>query len=246
MYQYLKPDSLGFRAWSYYLKSYKLLPNPIFYASLWCWLYQCSCLNLTQLSVFQLCKKHHFGIDKPEKVAQSPDESKFLMKTFSQIKSNVAVPIKKKVFLSLIDFTKIYLQNHTLPFSIFPTFKGFKVLAGFSFLCFVILLLFSIHPPTPVFPCLPGQGKQREGATGEAAAGWAVQDIHGLRLLLLQHDLRPDKQRAASGRLREDRPTPMETGLENKQDDGTHRYIVLVLNVREGRCVFQLQAAVSI
>ncbi|KAM9365096.1 phosphatidylinositide phosphatase SAC2 [Pholidichthys leucotaenia] len=44
----------------------------------------------------ELCKKHHFGIDKPEKLAQSPDESK-LMKTLSQIKSNVAVPIKKKV-----------------------------------------------------------------------------------------------------------------------------------------------------
>ncbi|XP_067465654.1 phosphatidylinositide phosphatase SAC2 isoform X2 [Thunnus thynnus] len=43
------------------------------------------------------CKKHHFGIDKPEKLAQSPDESKFLMKTLSQIKSNVGVPIKKKV-----------------------------------------------------------------------------------------------------------------------------------------------------
>ncbi|XP_040905499.1 phosphatidylinositide phosphatase SAC2 isoform X2 [Toxotes jaculatrix] len=45
----------------------------------------------------ELCKKHHFGIDKTEKLAQSPDESKFLMKTLSQIKSNVAVPIKKKV-----------------------------------------------------------------------------------------------------------------------------------------------------
>uniref|UniRef100_A0A8C9X6C1 Inositol polyphosphate-5-phosphatase F n=1 Tax=Sander lucioperca TaxID=283035 RepID=A0A8C9X6C1_SANLU len=45
----------------------------------------------------ELCKKHHFGIDRPDKLAQSPDESKFLMKTFSQIKSNVAVPIKKKV-----------------------------------------------------------------------------------------------------------------------------------------------------
>ncbi|XP_015236574.1 PREDICTED: phosphatidylinositide phosphatase SAC2 isoform X1 [Cyprinodon variegatus] len=44
----------------------------------------------------ELCKKHHFGIDKPEKLAQSPDESKFLMKTLSQIKSNVSVPIKKK------------------------------------------------------------------------------------------------------------------------------------------------------
>lgn len=45
----------------------------------------------------ELCKKHHFGIDKPEKLAQSPDDSKFLMKTLSQIKSNVGVPIKKKV-----------------------------------------------------------------------------------------------------------------------------------------------------
>ncbi|XP_062319959.1 phosphatidylinositide phosphatase SAC2 [Osmerus eperlanus] len=45
----------------------------------------------------ELCKKHHFGIDKPEKLAQSPDESKFLMKTLSQIKSNVGQPIKKKV-----------------------------------------------------------------------------------------------------------------------------------------------------
>uniref|UniRef100_A0A3B4A2I1 Inositol polyphosphate-5-phosphatase F n=1 Tax=Periophthalmus magnuspinnatus TaxID=409849 RepID=A0A3B4A2I1_9GOBI len=45
----------------------------------------------------ELCKKHHFGIDKPEKLAQSPDESKFLMKTLSQIKSNVGGPIKKKV-----------------------------------------------------------------------------------------------------------------------------------------------------
>ncbi|XP_077352544.1 phosphatidylinositide phosphatase SAC2 isoform X2 [Festucalex cinctus] len=44
----------------------------------------------------ELCKKHHFGIDKSEKLVQSPDESK-LMKTLSQIKSNVAVPIKKKV-----------------------------------------------------------------------------------------------------------------------------------------------------
>nr|XP_015203137.1 PREDICTED: phosphatidylinositide phosphatase SAC2 isoform X2 [Lepisosteus oculatus] len=44
-----------------------------------------------------LCKKHHFGINKPEKITQSPDESKFLLKTFSQIKSNVGVPMKKKI-----------------------------------------------------------------------------------------------------------------------------------------------------
>ncbi|CAB1312432.1 unnamed protein product [Coregonus sp. 'balchen'] len=45
----------------------------------------------------ELCKKHHFGIDKPEKLARSPDESKYLMKTLSQIKSNVGAPTKKKV-----------------------------------------------------------------------------------------------------------------------------------------------------
>ncbi|KAL8187262.1 UNVERIFIED_CONTAM: Phosphatidylinositide phosphatase SAC2 [Gekko kuhli] len=45
----------------------------------------------------QLCKKHHFGIDKPEKITQSPDDSKFLMKTFTQIKSNVSASNKKKI-----------------------------------------------------------------------------------------------------------------------------------------------------
>lgn len=44
----------------------------------------------------ELCKKHHFGIDKPEKLAPSPDESKYLMKTLSQIKSNVGAPTKKR------------------------------------------------------------------------------------------------------------------------------------------------------
>ncbi|KAM4703825.1 phosphatidylinositide phosphatase SAC2 [Rhinophrynus dorsalis] len=45
----------------------------------------------------ELCKKHHFGINKPEKISHSPDDSKFLMKTFTQIKSNVSAPNKKKV-----------------------------------------------------------------------------------------------------------------------------------------------------
>ncbi|KAM4031701.1 phosphatidylinositide phosphatase SAC2 isoform 2-T2 [Anomaloglossus baeobatrachus] len=44
----------------------------------------------------ELCKKHHFGINKPEKITQSPDDSKFLLKTLTQIKSNVSVPNKKK------------------------------------------------------------------------------------------------------------------------------------------------------
>ncbi|XP_075071640.1 phosphatidylinositide phosphatase SAC2 isoform X3 [Mixophyes fleayi] len=45
----------------------------------------------------ELCKKHHFGINKPEKITQSPDDSKFLIKTLTQIKSNVSAPNKKKV-----------------------------------------------------------------------------------------------------------------------------------------------------
>ncbi|KAM9282404.1 phosphatidylinositide phosphatase SAC2 isoform 2-T2 [Cariama cristata] len=45
----------------------------------------------------ELCKKHHFGINKPEKITQSPDDTKFLLKTFTQIKSNVSAPNKKKV-----------------------------------------------------------------------------------------------------------------------------------------------------
>lgn len=53
--------------------------------------------------LFQPCKKHHFGIDKAEKLAQSPDDSKFLMKTISQIKSNVGGPIKKKVLCAKLD-----------------------------------------------------------------------------------------------------------------------------------------------
>ncbi|XP_060698059.1 phosphatidylinositide phosphatase SAC2 isoform X1 [Hemiscyllium ocellatum] len=44
----------------------------------------------------ELCRKHHFGINKTEKITQSPDDSKFLLKTLSQIKCNVAAPIKKK------------------------------------------------------------------------------------------------------------------------------------------------------
>ncbi|XP_054019926.1 phosphatidylinositide phosphatase SAC2 [Dryobates pubescens] len=45
----------------------------------------------------ELCKKHHFGINKPEKITQSPDETKFLLKTLTQIKSNVSAPNKKKI-----------------------------------------------------------------------------------------------------------------------------------------------------
>ncbi|XP_036241332.2 LOW QUALITY PROTEIN: phosphatidylinositide phosphatase SAC2 [Molothrus ater] len=45
----------------------------------------------------ELCKKHHFGINKPEKITQSPDDSKFLLKTLTQIKSNVSAPNKKKI-----------------------------------------------------------------------------------------------------------------------------------------------------
>ncbi|ETE64236.1 Phosphatidylinositide phosphatase SAC2, partial [Ophiophagus hannah] len=43
------------------------------------------------------CKKHHFGIYKTEKITQSPDDSKFLLRTFTQIKTNVSSSNKKKV-----------------------------------------------------------------------------------------------------------------------------------------------------
>lgn len=82
---------------------------------------------------FQLCKKHHFGIDKPEKLAQSPDDSKFLSKTFSQIKSNVAVPIKKKVRL---------LFSHK-----FPVFYA-SIISRLLFLCFLKLTAF-FFPSSP-------------------------------------------------------------------------------------------------
>ncbi|XP_074447416.1 phosphatidylinositide phosphatase SAC2 isoform X2 [Larus michahellis] len=45
----------------------------------------------------ELCKKHHFGINKTEKITQSPDDTKFLLKTLTQIKSNVSAPNKKKI-----------------------------------------------------------------------------------------------------------------------------------------------------
>lgn len=45
----------------------------------------------------ELCKKHHFGINKPEKIIPSPDDSKFLLKTLTHIKYNVSAPNKKKV-----------------------------------------------------------------------------------------------------------------------------------------------------
>uniref|UniRef100_UPI00358EFBBB phosphatidylinositide phosphatase SAC2 isoform X2 n=1 Tax=Myxine glutinosa TaxID=7769 RepID=UPI00358EFBBB len=41
----------------------------------------------------ELCKKHHFGISKSEKLSPTPEDSKF-MKTINHLKSNV--PIKKK------------------------------------------------------------------------------------------------------------------------------------------------------
>uniref|UniRef100_A0AAQ5XXU7 SAC domain-containing protein n=1 Tax=Amphiprion ocellaris TaxID=80972 RepID=A0AAQ5XXU7_AMPOC len=59
----------------------------------------------------ELCKKHHFGIDKPEKLAQSPDESKFLMKTLSQIKSN------KNIVRLLDELYKIFMDSDSFYYS---------------------------------------------------------------------------------------------------------------------------------
>lgn len=98
----------------------------------------------------QLCKKHHFGIDKPEKLAQSPDESKFLMKTLSQIKSNVSVPIKKKVFL--------FRLICRLPYAL--TFKAHLLLLCFSYF---LLFSFSARPIqySPAFQVKENKEKER-------------------------------------------------------------------------------------
>ena len=74
----------------------------------------------------------------------------------------------------------------------------------------------SNHPtpshPKPVRPCLPGEGEQGARAHGAEATGRAVQGVHGLGLLLLQHDLRPHQHRPEAGRLRQVRLAPLETG----------------------------------
>lgn len=118
------------------------------------------CINLIENPIFQLCKKHHFGIDKPEKLAQSPDDSKFLMKTLSQIKSNVAVPIKKKVY---------FFRPSSKPcttFPVFHTFKSFEVLMGFLFCCFAFstsFFPFFTHPIqySPAFQVKENKEKER-------------------------------------------------------------------------------------
>ncbi|TNN25162.1 Phosphatidylinositide phosphatase SAC2 [Liparis tanakae] len=76
----------------------------------------------------QLCKKHHFGLERPERPAPSPEESKFLMKTFSQIKSTA--PLKKKVKENkekerlerrlLDELDKIFMDSDSFYFS--PTY----------------------------------------------------------------------------------------------------------------------------
>lgn len=121
---------------------------------------------MTENPLFQLCKKHHFGIDKPEKVAQSPDESKFLMKTFSQIKSNVAVPIKKKVFLCYTLYKNLFyhLQNHTLPFLSFPLFKALRFTQDFAFFALPTYRSFLSARPiqySPAFQVKENKEKER-------------------------------------------------------------------------------------
>uniref|UniRef100_A0A8C5L5H5 Inositol polyphosphate-5-phosphatase F n=1 Tax=Jaculus jaculus TaxID=51337 RepID=A0A8C5L5H5_JACJA len=76
----------------------------------------------------ELCKKHHFGINKPEKIIPSPDDSKFLLKTFTHIKSNVSAPNKKKVKESkekerlerrlLEELLKMFMDSESFYFSV--------------------------------------------------------------------------------------------------------------------------------
>lgn len=72
------------------------------------------------------------------------------MKTFSQIKSNVAVPIKKKVFFcrALNKNAFCHSQPFTLTFPVFHTSQGFEVSRNWILLSLhlFILILFCIHP----------------------------------------------------------------------------------------------------
>lgn len=79
------------------------------------------------MSLFQLCKKHHFGINKPEKITQSPDDTKFLLKTLTQIKSNVSAPNKKKVkFSTWFYFPKYLVYNSKAVMDDQMEYKDFK------------------------------------------------------------------------------------------------------------------------
>lgn len=85
------------------------------------------------------------------------------MKTLSQIKSNVGVPIKKKVFVS-VHLMKVscHLRIHTLPFLSFSHRKAFK--SVFFFLCFVMLWHFMSTCPiqySPAFQVKENKEKER-------------------------------------------------------------------------------------
>lgn len=99
----------------------------------------------------------------------------------------------------------------SLPFLLFLCMLLFEI-TSFSFWTLPILAKFLPTLSHPVFPCLTGEGEQGEGASGEAAPGWALQGLHGLRLLLLQQDIWPYKHCTATGRLRQIQPAIMETG----------------------------------
>ena len=102
----------------------------------------------------QLCKKHHFGIDRPEKLAMSPDDSKFLMKTLTQIKSNVAVPIKKKVVSDnalVSDFIFFPPSSVIFYYVIFSSFSFIFPFCLFSLptYCLLCYCPTTQHPPIP-------------------------------------------------------------------------------------------------
>ena len=126
----------------------------------------CSCINVIEVPLFQLCKKHHFGIDKPEKLAQSPDESKFLMKTLSQIKSNVAVPIKKKVL-----FCSATFNQHTA-FPVLHTSKCFELLIDGAFLLLLLQLTAVFCPPAHCSIPLPSRLRKTKRRSVQKDGCW--------------------------------------------------------------------------
>lgn len=83
------------------------------------------------------------------------------MKTLSQIKSNVAVPIKKKVLFCFTHKHGLSYWNWSPTFPLFQTSEGFEVLLGFP--SFVDLLFLSTCPIqySPAFQVKENKEKER-------------------------------------------------------------------------------------
>lgn len=81
-------------------------------------------------SVFQLCRKHHFGIKKPERITQAAQgQRRALQKTLSSIKSAAENVKPKKVMNSL----KCVLANYPLSSVVGNLLRNTRYTSGLMF-----------------------------------------------------------------------------------------------------------------